>query len=92
MKIYAVTLGRLIREETTVYVQAENQEDIEDTIKDLFDTVDWDACRKWELDADWGTERSDTHIIGEIQESDLKPNETIEFSFDYTKNIWKVKE
>lgn len=60
MPKFRVTLGRLVRQNATIIVEAPGLEYLEDRLTTVYDKYDGD---KWEDDNEWGCEESDTHII-----------------------------
>ena len=56
MKFY-VTVGRLVRETTTVCVEADSKEQLEDELDQIHDAAD--TC-DWESDFEFGSEPSDS--------------------------------
>jgi hypothetical protein len=62
MPKFNVCLGRLVREQATIVVEAKSKEDLEERLSEVYENYDGD----WEEDMEWGCEESDSHnIIGD---------------------------
>ncbi len=62
-------IGRLVREHTSVVVEAPNQEVIEQNMKSLFCEVEM-TSPTWESDDDWGCEMSDSNDVSELDDNE----------------------
>jgi len=60
MPKYTVILGQLVRETATVVVSAKSQQDLEKRLKEVYDAYDG----PWSADIEWGTEPSDSNMVG----------------------------
>ena len=73
--MFNVCLGRLVRENATVTVEAKSKEDLQDRLHEVYDKYDGDG---WVPDTEWGCEPSDTHVIEGEAEKDSPVDVTLE--------------
>ena len=60
MPLYNVCLGRLVREEVDIVVEAKSQEDLQQRLGEVFNKYEG---VDWHPDNDWGVEPSDSHQV-----------------------------
>ena len=73
MPKFNVCLGRLVREQVTVVVEASSKEDLESRLGEVYDQYDG---LDWAADTEWGYEPSDSHtVVGEA-----KPNAKVQIT------------
>ena len=69
-KRFEVCLIRLIREQQTVIVEAENENLVRDHLKDIYDAAEGDPFdAEWGVDLGWGCDEG-THTICEVTDVD----------------------
>jgi hypothetical protein len=69
MPKFLVNVGRLVREHTTVSVEAPSADVVEQNMKLLFAEVEMTEPT-WEPDDDWGTEMSDSNNVDELESTE----------------------
>lgn len=74
MAKFYVTLGRLVREEATVVVEAKSANEVKERLHDVYEEYDGD----WTEDVVWGCEESDSHTFDGDAPKNAKANVTLE--------------
>lgn len=78
MPKYLVRLSRLVREETTVSVEAESKQVIVDQYGELFDFTE-ELDMEWPQDYEWGSQKGD---FDENNIDELEDNEQVDYVVD----------
>ena len=69
MPKFNVCLGRLVRETSTVIVEAPNLKSLEARLNEVYENYDG----PWEEDSEWGCDESDSHVVlGEVKSQRAK--------------------
>jgi hypothetical protein len=63
-KHFTVTLGRLVREQLTITVEADSREDLEAKLNEVYEKAGDAHDGEWDTDYEWGADEG-THTVDE---------------------------